>query len=391
MDNQYYFVTCARGLEEALAQELAEIGASAPLKQTGGVAVAGDRALCYRINLWSRIAMRVLLRVYQGEYRDERDIYERTLALPWPQWFNVSRSIAVSVNARRAPLKSLDFITLRIKDAVCDRFRQASGKRPNVDVRMPDVRIMGFFEAQQFTLYLDTSGEVLHARGYRIGGEAKAPMKETLAAGIVRISGWKPHEPLLDPMCGSGTLLIEAAQQALFIAPGAQRDFGFFRLADFDQSLWRRLRDAAREGVREDAELMIFGTDQNNTALRGAKRNLEAAGLAHKVRLQCADALTLTAPAPAGVMLINPPYGVRQSDQAAMRQFYPRLGDWLKRNFAGWRVHIFSADLELAKLIGLRASRRVPLFNGPLECRLFAYEIVAGSNRGETKQATGAD
>jgi putative N6-adenine-specific DNA methylase len=381
MAKNQYFVTCARGLEDVLAEELVEIGAINPAKQPGGIAIEGDTVLGYRINLWSRIATRVLLRVHHSEYRNEQDIYERTLALAWPQWFNVSRRIAVSVNARRAPLKSLDFITLRIKDAVCDRFRQACGKRPDVDVRMPDVRIMGFFEAQHFTLYLDTSGEALHARGYRIGGEASAPLKETLAAGIVRLSGWQAHETLFDPMCGSGTLLIEAAQRALRIAPGAQRDFGFTRLADFDQTVWRNLRDAARQGVREDVELMIFGADQNNTTLRGAKRNREAAGLAHKVRVQCADALSLTAPSPTGVMLLNPPYGVRQSERPAMLAFYPRLGDWLKRNFAGWRAHIFTADLELAKLIGLRASRRVPLFNGPLECRLFAYEIVAGSNR----------
>jgi putative N6-adenine-specific DNA methylase len=376
-----YFVTCARGLEEALAAELIDIGAANPLKEMGGVAVTGNIELGYRINLWSRVGTRVLLRVHRGEYRNEKDIYEQTLSLAWPRWFDVKRSIAVSVNARRAPLKSLDFITLRIKDAVCDRFRQALGQRPNVDVRMPDVRIMGFFDAQRFSLYLDTSGEALHARGYRIGGEANAPLKETLAAGIVRISGWQPHETLFDPMCGGGTLLIEAAQQALCIAPGAQRGFGFERLADFDQALWRSLRTAAREGARAGTELAIFGADRNNTALRGAKRNLEAAGLAHKVELQCADALTLAAPSAAGVMLVNPPYGVRQSDRAEMTQFYPRLGDWLKRNFAGWRAHIFTADLELAKLIGLRASRRVPLFNGPLECRLFAYEIVAGSNR----------
>ncbi len=385
MTKHDYFITCARGLEEALVEELIEIGATNPRRQAGGVALSATLELGYRINLWSRIATRVLLRVHHGQYRNEKDVYDQALALAWPRWFNVNRSIAVTVNARRAPLKSLDFITLRIKDAVCDRFRQAFGKRPNVDVRMPDVRIFGFFEEQNFTLYLDTSGEALHDRGYRVGGEASAPLKATLAAGIVRLSGWRPHETLFDPMCGGATLLIEAAQQALRMAPGAQRDFGFTRLADFDQNLWHSLREQAKNGVREDAELNICGADQNGAALRGARRNLEAAELAPYVKLECADALTLRAPTPTGVMLINPPYGVRQSDREAMALFYPRLGDWLKRNFAGWRAHIFTADLELAKLIGLRASRRVPLFNGALECRLFAYEIVAGSNREETK------
>src|SRR5258705_4631568 len=213
-----YFAPCPRGLEPVLAQELAALDATDIKTADGGVHFAGSFLLGYRANLESRIASRVLWRVATAPYQSEDDIFKATLALPWPQWFDVARTIRVNLAAVRCPLKSLDFVTLRIKDAVCDAFRAKGGERPSVNTQTPDVRIHAFLTADQLTLYIDTSGEPLFNRGYRTA-TVEAPLRENLAAGIVRLSGWTPPEPLLDPMCGSGTIVIEAALIALNVAP----------------------------------------------------------------------------------------------------------------------------------------------------------------------------
>jgi putative N6-adenine-specific DNA methylase len=269
---------------------------------------------------------------------------------------------------------------LRIKDAVCDRFRADRGRRPDVDTRSPEVRIQAFLDKAAVTLYLDTSGEPLNKRGYRRDA-GEAPLKENLAAGIVRLTGWNSNEPLLDPMCGSGTLVVEAAMMALAIPPGHARGFGFERLAGFDRRRWNEVRDAALARRKPSERLPIFARDRYGEELKKARFNLEAAGLADCVELKQADVLDTGAPAGAGVLLANPPYGNRIGEEAALAEFYPKLGDTLKKYYADWRCYLFSGDTRLPKLIRLTASRRTPLYNGPLECRLYEYLIVAGSNR----------
>jgi putative N6-adenine-specific DNA methylase len=320
------------------------------------------------------------MRLGRAPYRDEQDVYEAAFALKWPEWFGETQSIRVDVNAIRSPLKSLEFATLRIKDAVCDRFRADRGRRPDVDTRSPEVRIQAFLDKTTITFYLDTSGEVLNRRGYRRDA-GEAPLKENLAAGIVGLTGWGSGEPLLDPMCGSGTLVIEAAMIALAIPPGHARAFGFERLAGFDHRRWNEVRDAALARRKPKERLPIFGRDRYGEELKKARLNLEAAGLADCVELKQADVLDTGAPAGAGVLLANPPYGARIGEETALADFYPKLGDTLKKYYAGWRCYLFSGDTRLPKLIGLAASRRTPLYNGPLECRLYEYRIVAGSNR----------
>ena len=375
------FAPCPRGLEDALAAELAGLGASAVRAVAGGVAFAGDTRVLYRANLESRIATRVLLRLFTVAYRSEEDIYRATLDLDWPRRFDVARSIRVYLTAQRCPLKSLDFLTLRIKDAVCDRFRSAVGSRPNVDTRAPEVRIHAFLDATQFTLYLDTSGEPLFKRGAR-AAQGEAPLKENLAAGILRLSGWQPGTALLDPMCGGGTFLVEAAQIALDIAPGSARSFGFEKLKNFDAALWRELRAEAEARRKPLAPLPIYGSDLYGDTLKLAQANLRAAGLEEAVQLKQANALEISAPAATGVLVTNPPYGERMGEQQELAEFYPKFGDALKQKFAGWNCYILSADMNLPKLIKLQVSKRTPLFNGALECRLFEYRIVAGSMRG---------
>ncbi len=375
------FAPCPRGLESPLAAELAALGAGAVQAVAGGVAFDGDLRLVYRANLESRIATRVLLRLFTVPYRSEEDIYRAAYDLDWPQRFDVARSIRVYLTAQRCPLKSLDFLTLRIKDAVCDRFRSAVGSRPDVDTRAPEVRIHAFLDATQFTLYLDTSGEPLFKRGAR-AAQGEAPLKENLAAGILKLAGWQPGVALLDPMCGGGTFLVEAAQIALDIAPGSARSFGFEKLKAFDAALWRELRAAAEARRKPLAPLPIYGSDLYGDTLKFAQANLAAAGLDGTVQLKQANALEISAPAEAGVLVTNPPYGERMGEQQELAAFYPKFGDALKQKFAGWNCYILSADMNLPKLIKLQVSKRTPLFNGALECRLFEYKIVAGSMRG---------
>ena len=375
-----FFAPCPRGLEEVLAAELKELGAPTLAVTPGGVGFTGPFDLCYAVNLESRIASRVLWRLRHVPYSREQDLYQLAVDLPWPQWFSSHCTIKVKVSAQHCPLKSLDFVTLRIKDAVCDHFARR-GPRPSVDTSRPDIRIDAFLDATHASLYLDTSGEALFKRGLRRAG-AGAPLRENLAAGILRLSGWTGGQPLLDPMCGSGTILIEAALMALNRAPGLDRRFAFEKLRSFDAAKWRALCEAARARQVRAGRPAIYGCDQDGNVLKAARANLEAAGLAETVTLTQENVLELTPPADEGILIANPPYGVRLGEQEELAAFYPRLGDVLKQRFPGWRAYIFTADLRLPKLIGLAPSRRTPLFNGALECRLFEFKLVRGSARG---------
>lgn len=389
MTVKHFFAPCPRGLEGVLTDELNELGVENVETRAGGVGFRGPFTSSYRVNLESRIASRVLWRISEVAYRTEDDIYRTVRALPWTDWFKVNHRMMVDVNARNCPLKSLDFVTLRIKDAICDCFRDAQGARPDVDRRAPDVRIYAYLTNDTLTVYLDTTGEPLFKRGYR-DARIEAPLKENLAAGILRLTGWNPAEPLLDPMCGSGTFLVEAAMMALSIAPGFARKFAFQKLLNFSESDWRECleRSATRAPVEQ---VQLFGSDKYGDVLKVARTNLIKAGVESAVQLKQVDILECSAPAPNGVMVMNPPYGVRLGEQEDLAAFYPKLGDVLKKQFSGWRAYIFSADPMLPKLIRLSASKRTPLFNGPLECRLFEYKLQTGSMRKASVDAMKSD
>jgi putative N6-adenine-specific DNA methylase len=356
-------------------RELAALEIKDAAAVPGGVAFSGGWDACYRANLWSRVASRILWRVAEFDYRNEHDLYAAVRAIDWPRYFAVERTLRVNVTAQKSPLRSLEFATLRIKDAVCDRFRDATGKRPSIERTSPDVRVHAFLESARGTLYLDTSGEPLFKRGWRAGA-AEAPLRENLAAGIVMLTGWRPEEPLLDPMCGGGTLVVEAAAIARGKPPGGRRRFGFEPLAAFEAALWQRIQ---KEERFDPATPMLYASDTDPKALNAARRNLAAAGVERWVTIERADVLERAAPAPGGVMVMNPPYGERIGSADELASFYPRLGDALKKKFAGWRCYIFTADLRLPKLIGLAPSARTPLWNGALECRLYEFKIVSGS------------
>ncbi|HEX6295798.1 MAG TPA: THUMP domain-containing protein [Burkholderiales bacterium] len=375
--SESFFATCPRGLEKLLLGEVESLQGREAAVVPGGVSFSGDWRTCYAVNLWSRIASRVLWKVSRFDHRDEKDLYEAARTLDWQKYFPVDRTLRVNVTALKSPLKSLEFATLRIKDAVCDRFRDELGRRPDVDRARPDVRIHAFFEGARATLYLDTSGEPLFKRGWR-GEAGEAPLRENLAAGIVMLSGWQSGEPLLDPMCGAGTLLVEAAAMARGRAPGAKRSFGFEKLKVFDGKLWEEVKREARPSA---SRLELFGSDNDPRAIDAARRNLAEAGVERWVRLERVDVLERKAPAAGGVLLANPPYGERMGRAEELARFYPQLGDALKKNFAGWRCYLFTADLRLPKLIRLLPSARTPLWNGALECRLYEFRIVAGPHR----------
>jgi len=375
-----FFAPCPRGLEAVLAEEVTALDATRVKTADGGVHFAGPFTLSYAVNLHSRIASRVLWCIGGATYKTEEDIYKVTRSLDWPGWFDVTRSIRVNVAAVRSPLRSLDFVTLRIKDAVCDAFRATSGERPNVDTQTPDVRIHAFLTAADFTLYLDTSGDALFKRGYRTA-TGEAPLRENLAAGLVRLAGWRPGESLLDPMCGSGTIVIEAALIALNSAPGARRRFAFEKLRNFQREQWAQMRLTANANELAREALPIYGSDLYGDELKTARSNVSAAGLDGVVQLKQANVVEIPAPAASGVIVTNPPYGVRLGDSNDLAALYPQLGDALKQRFSGWRAYIFTGDRELPRLIRLSASKRTPLFNGAIECRLYEFKMVAGSMR----------
>ena len=378
--NYQFFATCPRGLEALLVDELTHNKAHKILATDGGVAFEGNLETMYRVNLHSRIATRVLSRVGEGTYATEEDIYKATFKLQWPSWFKVSQTIRVKVTGVKCPLKSLDFVTLRIKDAVCDRFREEGALRPSVSVRDPDVRIHAYLTQNQYQLYLDTSGAPLYQRGFR-DVSVIAPLRENLAAGIIMLSGWKPGTPFLDPMCGSGTFLIEAAMMAVNQPPGLKRGFGFQQLKSFDEILWKKIETEAIAKMKPIEFLEIYGSDMDLRAVRVARHNLKVAGLEEVAKVMQSDFIKLEPPRSEGVLVTNPPYGQRIGEDEDLKEVYPVWAKHMKESFGGWDTYFLTADLEMPKDMRLKPSKKTPLFNGALECRLFEIKMVAGSNR----------
>ncbi|MEO7030933.1 MAG: THUMP domain-containing protein [Herbaspirillum sp.] len=390
-----YFCPCPRGLEAALTEELNEIAQPANTLKVhnqvpGGVHCSGPLSDAWRINLHSRIASRVLLRIAHASYSNENDIYDLALAQPWEDWFGIQHTIRIDVTAIKSPLRSLEFTTLKIKDAICDRFRDICSERPSVDTKTPDMRIVGFLDAHNFTLYMDTSGEALFKRGWRLE-TGDAPLRENLAAGLLRVAGWKPGMVLLDPMCGSGTILIEAAQMLAGIPPGAHRSFAFEKFLNFDPAPWNAIRDAVKPVAVPDTPT-IFGSDISGDMVSMTRHNLNQAGITFEVPLKQIEAQEIKPPSEqAGMIITNPPYGERISlrgdstltNDDLLAAFFSAFGTTLKHRFAGWQVFLFSADLTVPKLLRLKEARKTPFFNGALECRLFRFDMVAGFNRRE--------
>jgi putative N6-adenine-specific DNA methylase len=459
-----FFIVCPRGLEIPLAEELKEISERPEVKSlgawvidppppnnTGGIGVAGPMSVALAINLHSRIASRCLLQMTHVAYHKEDDVYKAVRSLSWEDWITPDQTMRVDLTAHRSPLTSLNFVTLRIKDAVCDRLREVKGARPNIDTELPDFRVQAHLTATHATVYLDTSGQSLFKRGWR-DDKGAAPLKENLAAGILALTGWRPEQPLFDPMCGSGTFLIEAAYRGLGIpsgsiragllnnksieepAPavqdksqaskftryrptrvdlvGADQGFGFQRLKPFNtpdlKKQWDTLCEVAKKnievGLANANKLKMGACDINENMIAMVKSNWKRAGLPAQSgvlsNVRQIDALVAKSPfKEPGVMLFNPPYGERLeikggrdgSDRVKGRgardalpknnnspefmEFLNQFGKHLKDDFQGWQVDVLTADMGLPGQLRMKESKRTPLFNGPLECRLFRFEM----------------
>ena len=381
-----FFAVCPRGLEPLLAGELRAVGAQQLAPEGGGVGFAGTIKTAYAANLHSRIASRVLWQLAADEYRDERDLYQQARAIEWERHFDPRQTLRVDLSASRSPLRSLDFATLKIKDGIVDRLREATGARPSIDRARPDVRVFAYLDQRRLALYLDLSGEPLFKRGWR-ADKGEAPLKENLAAGLLMLAGWTPEVPLLDPFCGSGTIAIEAASMAADRAPGLDRSFGFERLAGFDAAGWRALRAEAAASIDDAAEARIAATDISTRVIETARGNARLAGLQRwlddgRLSFAAGDARQAQPTAAGGMIVTNPPYGEQSAPKSAtvpalMRDF----GDRLKASFAGWTAWLLSSDRDLPRQMRLHETRRTVLYNGALECRLFRFEMVAGQYR----------
>lgn len=374
------FATTVRGLEGLLAEELTSLGAENINIVNAGLEFTATVEKIMLMNLHSRLASRIMIRLGFSGYRNEDDIYKIARKIKWDEWFHVGNTIKVATNAIRCPLKSLDFVTLKVKDAICDYFVEMVDARPNVDKADPDMRVYTFLTEESVTIYLDTSGDTLFKRGYR-RLKLEAPIRENLAFGLIKLSGWTPDRPFYDPMCGSGTIVVEAISYGLNIAPGLNREFAFEKFMDFDVFKFEEMKASAKNAIRRDIELQIFASDINRTAIEIAQQNFQQIKLDHYVKFSVGNFLDKKSPAQNGVLITNPPYGVRLDELDRLADLYPKIGDNLKRNYAGWDCYFFTGDLRMAKLVRLKPSRKIPVYNGALECRLFEFQMVSGSNR----------
>lgn len=373
------FVTCPRGLEALLSQELEQLKCQDIRAVDGGVACKGGMEQVYRINLHSRTASRVLLRLTKSGYRSEQDIYKAAKNIRWTDWFDLEQTFKVKVEGKRAQVKSLDFVGLKIKDAVCDVFRDACDARPSVGKIRPDIRIHAFIDERDIQIFIDTSGEALFKRGYR-QDTGEAPMRENLAAGLLLLAGYDGTQPFQDPFCGSGTIVIEAASIATRRAPGLMRRFGFEKLKNFDAALWKKLQHEAETQIRP-AHAPISGSDNDRHMIRAAVANAQAAEVDTFIRFEVKDAQDTRPNGEGGILISNPPYGVRLAEVQALQALYPQLGAWLKQHYAGWLAGMFTGDRDMPKFMRLSPKRKIPLYNGNLDCRLFLMDMVKGSNR----------
>lgn len=386
MNHEYnFFATTAKGMEFLLAQELKEIGATDIEEQKAGVAFKGTLESAYKACLWSRTASRILLILKIVKARDPQQLYEGIQQIHWPDHLSVNRTFAVNFSASQAQLTNNEelrhthYAALKVKDAVVDQFRALQGVRPSVDPIQPDVRLNIYLHDDQATISIDLSGESLHRRGYREEG-SEAPLKENLAAAILLLCQWSPLETrdFIDPMCGSGTLPIEAALIAARVAPGLLRkSFGFMGWCGHDPLLFKRLVQEARDMVVTDQKKLprIAGYDKDARAISIALSNLEKAQLKGLVHFEKREVKQCEPSSERGILVVNPPYGERLGEVERLKVLYQQLGDILKQKFKGWEGYILTSNPDLAKCVGLKTSRRFVLFNGSIECRLLKYDM----------------
>ena len=369
-----YFATVSRGLEEVAVKELKGIGAKDVRPEFTGVHFQGDRELLYKANLWTRTTFRILMPIARVKSFNGDELYRNVQKLDWSEYLDPDMTLAVTCTGKNKNLNHTHFTALQIKNAIVDWQKCRGGIRSSVDTENPDLLINAHIDQKHCILSLDSSGSSLHRRGYRPAIGA-APMKETLAAALLDLAEWTPDLPFLDPMCGSGTLPIEAALKGLNIAPGLYRDFGFQTWLDYDHNLWQSLLKQASDRQKDNLTVPIIGSDRDLNVIRQAFANAEASGLEDYVKFARQELSTIEAPADRGVLICNPPYGVRLGKEAELGELYKLLGDIFKQRFKGWTAYILTGSMKLSKQVGLRTSKRIKLYNGAIPCTLLKYEM----------------
>lgn len=364
------------GFEEVLARELRDLGAEDIDLLKRGISFTGDKRLLYLANYNCRTALRILMPVSSFRASSETTLYDGVRAIPWEKWLDFRGKFAVDSVISFSQFKHSGFVSLKAKDAIVDRFRDKFGKRPDVSNNDPDLRVNVHLFKDECTVSIDSSGASLHLRGYR-RVQTEAPMNEVLAAGLLLLSDWDRKTPLVDPMCGSGTILIEAALLAGNVPPGYYRPlFGFERWKDFDRKLWDIVKRECEEKITEP-EVPIRGYDRDEKAVDASLSNIEEAGVEEYVKVEQADFNVALPPWPKGFLLTNPPYGERIKVED-LKAFYKDLGDVLKKRYSGYTAWLLGSDEDSLKFVGLRPGRRIRVMNGPLECRLVKFELYEG-------------
>lgn len=370
-----YFATVARGLESITAQELERLGAQEVRPDFTGVHFSGDRTLLYQVNLWARTVFRVLVTLREFPCSNADRLYTEVQKIDWQQYIQPHNTLAVNATGGNRTLNHTHFTALQVKNAIIDQQRRQFGQRSSVDTENPDLLINVHIYQDRCILSLDSSGASLHRRGYR-PAMGLAPLKETLAAALLDMAEWEPNLAFLDPLCGSGTLPLEASLKALNIAPGLFRpEFAFEKWHDFDEQLWTRLLDEAEESQIPQLKAPIIGSDKDADILDQARINAQQCRISNQVKFSQTDLKDVEAPADKGVIICNPPYGERLGDAAELGDFYKLLGDVFKQRFKGWTAFVLTGNKELAKRVGLKAARRIPVYNGSIPCTLLKYEM----------------
>ena len=391
------FATTARGFEELLKSELTELGAQDAKVAQGGVHYWADDETLYRTLLWSRLSSRILLPIVQAKVFSDLDLYSAVVGVNWLDYFDEKVHFFVDFNGTNQEIRHTQFGAMRVKDGIVDYFERHGRARPNVDKEQPDIRIHAYLNRDDVVLSLDLSGDALHMRGYR-EDTGKAPLRETLAAAIVLRSGWQKGTPLLDPMCGSGTLLIEAAQMEAQIAPQLYRlHWGFDFWQGHNQAAWEKVKEEAlalaeAEKQRENSP-HFYGFDLDHRVLQKAKQNAKNAGVAHLMQWQQGDVAAIKNPSPnvAGTVICNPPYGERLGTTPALIALYSVFGQRLKQQFAGWNASIFSGEPSLLDCLRLRSHRQFKAKNGPLDCVQKNYQIAERAEQSAVENAVEFD
>jgi putative N6-adenine-specific DNA methylase len=381
-ENIRFIAKTITGLEEVLAKELLRLGAREVEPLYRAVAFTGDKGFLYKANFCLHTALRILVPIHSFEVSDEQSLYNAIKKMPWEDYLEATDSLAIDTVLSTRLFSHSQFISQKAKDAIVDRFREKFQVRPDVDLKNPTLRINLHINENICNVSFDSSGESLHKRGYREQTNL-APMNEVLAAGLVKLSGWQKHQPLIDPMCGSGTILIEAALIAANIPPGYYRElFGFMKwrkFMPFDEELWKTITDGAI-GRIDASDIQIFGGELSHHVARKAKENVKLARVEDMVQIRECDFREFDPPERKGVVIVNPPYGERM-DKDDLTELYKSIGDTFKKKFTGYDCWLITSNKEALKHLGLRTSRRIPVFNGPLECRFVKYEMYMGSKK----------